>query len=277
VHFLSYPKPTQRLVFRQAECYDTTMESAHLVKVFSILEAMAGKPDGVSLNELASLVGLPKSTAHRLLKTLCTLGYAANCGGGIYRQTGMIKRLALGANDPYWVSMSDPIMRRLNKQTGETINLGILRFEKVFYLHVIETSKTLRRAVIAQMSDPCFSTALGRAIVAFLSVERQEFLLRHATIEKRTPKTVVEEAEIKKILKKVAKEGLAFEEDQTDLGVSCIGAPVFDEEGVVAAISLSAPSVRMNEPGVKSKWQELIRDGADAISSVLKAKQEQAT
>jgi len=246
------------------------MESAHLVKVFSILEATAGHPEGVSLNELASLVGLPKSTAHRLLKTLCTLGYTANCGNGTYRQTGMIKRLALGANDPYWVSMADPVMKRLNKLTGETINLGILRFEKVFYLHVIETSKTLRRAVSAQMSDPCFSTALGRAIVAFLPTERQEFLLRHATIEKRTPKTIIEEAEIKKLLKKAAKDGFAYEEDQTDLGVCCIGAPIFDNEGVVAAISLSAPSVRMKDGDARQQWQDLIREGANTISETLK-------
>ncbi len=245
------------------------MESAHLVKVFAILEATAGKPKGVSLSELAAVVGLPKSTAHRLLKTLCTLGYTANCGSGTYRQTGMVKRLALAANDPYWVSVADPVMRDLNKQTGETINLGILRFEKVFYLHVIETTRTLRRAVSAQMSDPCFSTALGRSIVAFLPKERQEFLLRHATIEKRTPKTVIEETEIKKILTRVAKNGFAVEEDQTDLGVSCIGAPLFDNEGVVAAISLSAPAVRINKPDTKKKWIELLCDGAARISNTL--------
>jgi len=245
------------------------MESAHLVKVFAILEATAGHPEGVSLNELASLVGLPKSTAHRLLKTLCTLGYTANCGSGTYRQTGMVKRLALAANDPYWVSVADPVMRKLNKQTKETINLGILRFEKVFYLHVIETAQTLRRAVSAQMSDPCFSTALGRAIVAFLPTERQDFLLRHATIERRTPKTVVEESEIKKILKKVAKARFAIEEDQTDLGVTCIGAPVFDSEGVVAAISLSAPAVRIGDAAKRKEWVELMLEGAKSISTTL--------
>jgi len=241
------------------------MESAHLVKVFSILEATAGKPTGMPLSELASLVGLPKSTTHRLLKTLCTLGYMANCGQGVYRQTGMIKRLAIGENDPYWISMAEPIMKKLNQATEETINLGILRFEKVFYLHVIETNKTLRRTITAQMSDPCFSTALGRAIVAYLPEERQQFLLRHATIEKRTPQTVVDSAKIKRILKEVASEGVAYEEDQTDLGVACIAAPVFDNDGVVAAISLSAPTVRLNKT-ILSKWKTMLRKSANTIS-----------
>ena len=241
------------------------MESAHLVKVFAILEATAGKPGGMPLSELASLVGLPKSTAHRLLKTLCTLGYMTNCGQGSYRQTGMIKRLAIGENDPYWISMAEPTMKKLYAETEETINLGILRFEKIFYLHVIETKKTLRRSITAQMSDPCFSTALGRAITAFLPEERQQFLLRHATIEKRTPQTIVDAIKIKRILKDVEAKGIAFEEDQTDLGVSCIAAPIFDNDGVVAAISLSAPSVRMKKT-VQTQWKQLLREGAAAIS-----------
>ncbi len=245
------------------------MESAHLVKVFSILEATAGKPQGVALADLAATVGLPKSTTHRLLKTLCTLGYTDNLGGGIYKQTGMIKRLAVGANDPYWVSVADPVMRQLQARTGETINLGILRFERVCYLHVIETQQTLRRSVSPQMTDPCFSTSLGRAIIAFLPVERQEFLLRHATIEKRTPKTVVDPAELLKILRQVKADGVAVEDDQTDLGVSCMAAPLFDDEGVVAAISLSAPRVRMDNES-RERWLELIKESAGAITKRLK-------
>ncbi|TWT65327.1 IclR family transcriptional regulator [Allorhodopirellula solitaria] len=252
------------------------MESAHLVKVFAILEATAGRPEGVSLNELAALVGLPKSTAHRLLKTLCTLGYTANCGSGTYRQTGMVKRLALAANDPYWVSVADPVMRKLNKETGETINLGILRFEKIFYLHVIETTKTLRRAVSPQMSDPCFSTSLGRAIVSFLPEARQEFLLRHATIERRTPKTVIDEAEIRKILKQVKKDGFAIEEDETDIGVTCIGVPVFDSEGIAAAISLSVPTVRIQDDNIQAKWVPQLLAGAQSISKSLQTQQKEA-
>lgn len=246
------------------------MESAHLVKVFSILEATAGKPQGVALADLASTVGLPKSTTHRLLKTLCTLGYTAKTDGGVYRQTNLIKRLSVGANDPLWVSISDPVMRELHAATGETINLGILRFERVCYLHVIETTQTLRRSVSPQMTDPCFSTSLGRAIVAFLPVERQEFLLRHATIEKRTPKTVVDHNELLKILRQVKADGIATERDQTDLGVSCIAAPIFDSQAVAAAISLSAPQVRLDAKD-QAELARLIRNAAASISKRLQA------
>ncbi len=90
------------------------------------------------------------------------------------------------------------------------------------------------------MSDPCFSTALGRAIVAYLPLERQAFLLRNALIEKRTPMTVVDPKALKKVLEDVRTRGIAEEENQTDVGVMCIAAPVFDADGVVASISLTA-------------------------------------
>jgi len=244
------------------------MESAHLLKVFSILEATAGKPDGVSLTELASLVGLPKSTAHRLLTTLCSLGYIAKCGNGVYHQTSMIKRLALGSKDPYLVSIAEPTMRDVHSQTQETINLGFLRFEKIYYLHVIESTQTLRRMVSSQMSDPCFSTALGRAIIANLPELRQRHLLRNAIIEKRTSKTVIETVQLRSLLDDVARDGYAYEEDQTDLGVACIAAPIFDVDGVVAALSLSAPTARLGSPNLEQAKQ-LVCAGAKFISLKL--------
>jgi len=81
----------------------------------------------------------------------------------------------------------------------------------------------------------------------------------------RHAQTVVDSATIRRILKEVAAEGVAFEEDQTDLGVACIAAPVFDNEEVVAVISLSAPTVRMTKSAL-SKWKTLLREGAHTIS-----------
>ncbi len=112
------------------------MESAHLVKAFALLEATAGREEGRSLAELAADVGLPKSTAHRLLKTLCALGYMVNSGAGVYRQTSLLRRVANGQEDSKLVELAFPIIEALHHRTGQTINLGVLRFERVVYLSV---------------------------------------------------------------------------------------------------------------------------------------------
>ena len=241
------------------------MESAHLVKAFALLEATAGREEGRSLAELAADVGLPKSTAHRLLKTLCALGYMVNSGSGIYRQTSLLRRVANGQEDSKLVELAFPILESLHQKTGKTVNLGVLRFERVVYLSVREKNTVAHRVVLERMSDPCFSTALGRAIVAYLPLERQAFLLRNALIEKRTPMTVVDPRALKKVLDDVRARGIAEEENQTDVGVMCIAAPVFDHDGVVASISLTFRIDDVTEDQ-RAVWRTWIKESADLLT-----------
>jgi DNA-binding IclR family transcriptional regulator len=244
------------------------MESAHIAKLFAILEGTSGKPQGKSLAELAAEVGLAKSTAHRLLQSLCSLGYMSNVGSGIYKQTPLFRQLASGFDDQRLIRLAQPHMMELQRETGETINLGVMRMERIVYLHVVESPQPLRRMVEASMTDPALSTALGRAIVAFQSPERRQYVLRKVTIEKRTPHTIVEPDELDAILDAIRKAGYAIEENQTDLGVTCVAAPIFDGENVVAAMSVSAPIVRMSE-SKRAKAVRLVRSAADALSSVV--------
>jgi DNA-binding IclR family transcriptional regulator len=241
------------------------MESAHIAKLFAILEATSGKTQGKSLAELAAEVGLAKSTAHRLLQSLCSLGYMSNEGSGIYKQTPLFRQLASGFDDQRLVRLAQPHMLELQRVTGETVNLGVMRMERIVYLHVLESPQPLRRMVEASMTDPALSTALGRAIVAFQSPERRQYVLRKVTIEKRTPHTIVEPDELDAILDSIRETGIAMEENQTDLGVTCVAAPIFEGENVVAAVSVSAPIVRMSE-AKRAKVIKLIRAAANAIS-----------
>ena len=100
------------------------MESAHIAKLFAILEATSGKPQGKSLAELAAEVGLAKSTAHRLLQSLCSLGYMANDGSDIYKQTPLFRQFASGFGDQRLIRSAQPHMMDLQREAGETVNLG---------------------------------------------------------------------------------------------------------------------------------------------------------
>ena len=220
------------------------MESSLIIKLFGLLEATSGRPEGQSLAELASQVGLTKPTAHRILKTLSSLGYMERTRPGYYRQTDRLRRLVTGQDDQQLIRCAEPALRELHRATQETINLGILRHGRVVYLSVLESPQPLRRIVNPNMTDPFACTALGRAIVAQLPEERRSFLLRNTALEKRTPHTVVEPAELLQLLTAVRKSGYAIEENETDIGVVCFGAPVFGREGVAGAISITLPTVR---------------------------------
>ena len=244
------------------------MESGILVKAFGLLETMADGTGWRSLGELAATNGLAKPTCHRVLQCLLGLGYVEKSDPGVYRLTGKLRQLVLGVDERRLVAMAAPILKRLHEKTEETVNLGVLRGERIIYLQVLETSHALRRVVEIHSSDPFFSTALGRAIVAYETPQRREFLLSHVVMERRTPKTIIDRDEIEKILKKVREDGSAIEHDQNDMGVTCIGTPIFCGSDVVGAISISAPTVRADR-ATETLWVRLVRETAARITATL--------
>jgi len=248
------------------------MESTVLVKAFGLLEATAGVAEGRALAELAAEVGLTKPTTHRILKTLVALGYVERCRAGVYRQTGRLRQLVTGRDDRLLLALADPILRELYNSTHETVNLGVLRHGRILYLHVMESTRALRRVASHETVDPIYCTALGRAIVSQLPIEQRKFHLRDAKREKRTPHTVIDMDELLLILDRAKQDGYAIERDQTDVGVTCIGAPVFDNRGVVAAISLSAPSVRLTD-GEEPKLIDAVRRAAGKLTDQLQKQQ----
>jgi DNA-binding IclR family transcriptional regulator len=187
---------------------------------------------------------------------------------GIYRQAAQIRRLISAGEDGRLIHCAEPFLRALHQATEETVNLGILRQGRVVYLTVLESPQPLRRIVNPNMNDPFTCTALGRAIVAQLSVERREFLVRNTVLERRTPHTVVHPSKLLTILEEVRKARYAVEENETDLGVICIGAPVFEPSGVAGAISLTVPTVRDNRER-RRRFVAAVQQTAEKITQAL--------
>jgi DNA-binding IclR family transcriptional regulator len=244
------------------------MESRALVKAFDLLEALADRDKTATLAELATALQLPKPTAHRILRSLASLGYVHHEAGGRYALTPKLRWLTMGFGDRRLASIAHPFLVRLHKETNEEINLGVLRRGRVGYVTILECSQPLRRVIGSQDSDPVFCTALGRAIVAHLPPPRQKQLLDSIPIEPRTPRTVTSRAEMQKILATIRASGHAIERDQTDLGVTCIAAPVLFRTDPIAAISLSAPSARVDARSER-KWVSRVCQAADSLARAV--------
>jgi DNA-binding IclR family transcriptional regulator len=122
------------------------MESTVLVKAFALIESLAGAGGTASLAELAAVTAQAKPTTHRVLRALAALGYVEqSTDDGEYRLTSKLRQLALGSADRDLAAVAQPILQRLRDQTGETVNLGVLREGGISYLTVIESSHALRR------------------------------------------------------------------------------------------------------------------------------------
>jgi DNA-binding IclR family transcriptional regulator len=200
---------------------------------------------------------------------LCAMGYVEHLSGGRYRLTDRFRGLGAVDADQHLVSRARAALQRLHEQTGETVNLGVLRHNRIVYLMTIESTHALRRVADPRSrdGDPVFTTALGRAIAAHLPSKSMQYLLRAAPPERRTPKTVTSVAALREVLRRARRDAYAIERDQTDLGVTCLGAPVFRGETVVAALSISAPTARA--AGAEKRWLAALRKASDTLSREL--------
>ncbi len=246
------------------------MKFTAVVKAFALLEATAGAAEGgLSLGELADSVGVNKTTAHRLLKTLILLGYVENRSYGHYRQTAQVRRLLGGIEDQRLLDVATPLLGRLHQQLNETVNLGILRAGQVVYLQVLESTQPLRRVATLQAVDPFYCTALGRVVVAFLPEPQLEMLLDSGPFQARTAHTVTDPQALRAELAMAFKRGYAIEKDQTDLGVTCIGAPILKDAKPVAAVSVSIPTVRSSSSSEATLISAICKTAEDISQALL--------
>ena len=245
------------------------MELSAIVKIFRLLEELGSRESSVPLNVLARASGIPKPTAHRVLRQMCNIGYVEREVGGSYRLTSKIRYLSGPPAERQLLAAGESILEELHRQLDETVNLAVLRNTDVVYLRVLETRQSLRRVVEANCVDPFHCTALGRAIVAHLPQDELNYLLaQKKDLEKLTTETVNDPIRLLEILDDVRRLGYAVERDETDIGVTCIGAPIFRNDRVIGAVSLSAPSARLRG-GLENKAISAVKQTASAMTSKL--------
>jgi IclR family acetate operon transcriptional repressor len=155
-------------------------------------------------------------------------------------------------------------MRALWESYGETVNLGIQVGGRVLYQDLIESPQRLRTTSRVGSSDPLHSTALGKAILAFLPTSEASRLLISTVWERRTPMTRVGVEALLEDLEVTRRRGYAVDDEENELGSRCVAAGVLDPEGTpVAALSVSAPTVRFDDERLGLIGQAVIRSSRE--------------
>jgi DNA-binding IclR family transcriptional regulator len=226
---------------------------AVLDRALDLLEALAEVPAGAPLgvSEVARRAGVTKSAAFRILANLERRGYVAkdpvNARYTLGTHLVYLGERSLGAIDLR--AAARPALEALQQRFGETVNLGVREGAEVVYVDMIESSHGLRMAARIGGRDYLHSTALGKAILAFLlPAERDHLLYAPAGLPARTERTITDPVKLRAELERVRECGIAEDRDENEVGARCLGAPIFDHRsGVVGAISLSAPDSRLDD------------------------------
>jgi IclR family acetate operon transcriptional repressor len=228
-------------------------------KTFKVIELLNTAKE-LSLFDLASQAALPKATTYRILDTLGALGYV--------EQDSATRKFTLGPRFLTFlrnsgpgtdiIAVAEPYMKELGGRYGETVNLGRLIDFQVIYIRILESGQPFRISNSIGDRASVHSTAMGKAIAAFLPKDEQNEVLRRNVYTLFTRKTIGDEAGLRKHFALIRRQGYAIDDEEGHDGVLCVGAPIFDKEHLpCAALSISMPKVRAKEKILKTMVREV--------------------
>lgn len=227
-----------------AERKPTRIQSAS--RAARLLLLVARRSDGASATEAAKALGLAVPTAHHLLSTLCDEGLLARDSRRRYVLGPRVAVLAEaflrdGAVPEY---LLDPL-RGLAEETGESAYLTAWRDGEIHALHGIEGGAAVRVGSVERgpYRFP-HARATGKLLLAFARPELRRAVLGDGPLERVTPNTIVDRAELEAELAAIREQGFAEDREQFTEGVSCISAPALVDGVAVAAFTVSAPADR---------------------------------
>lgn len=221
-----------------------------LVKATQVLRALGRSEVPLGPTELAQLTGLDRSAVHRILITLARerLVERSGASGTYHLGIGLAALGLIAVNRLDLRRIARPHLEALFARCGETVNLAVLDGDAILYIDIIETQRGLRMASAIGGRDPLSTTALGKAILAFLPEERQNALVAKLPLPLRTPHSLRTRAELHRALARVREEGIALDNEEQELGACCVSAPIFGLANEVAgALSVSTPTVRFDD------------------------------
>ncbi len=236
-------------------------------RMMSLLDALAESPDPASLKHLAAATELHPSTAHRILAAMTTARFVERQDAGTYRLG--IRLLELGAIVKSRINLREvalPFMQELHEQIGEAINLGVRHDDEIVYLERTSSGRALVRVVyLVGGRAPLHLTSLGKLFLAADGAQKARDYAKRTGLPGKTPHSLTTLAALEKELDKVRRHGIAYDDEEAELGLKCVAAPIHDDEGsVIAALSVSAPADR-HDP----EWVTRLRRTADAVSHAL--------
>ena len=214
-----------------------------LSRAAQMLRRLAAEPDGLTSIELADRVGLPRSTAYRIVGTLCQEGLMRVLPSGKLRiGPGLLSIAASGRRDLRHEAA--PYLERLSHELDETVELVVLDGDEALFTNQYVSSRSLR--VVAEVGDrfPLYCTACGKALLAELPHAEAERLVP-AELPPLTPHTNVHRAELLRELDLVRATGVAYDHQEHSLGISAVGAAIRDASGASAAVTVVMPAARL--------------------------------
>ena len=236
-------------------------------RMMGLLDALAGHATPVNLKQLANETGLHPSTAHRILGVMVENRLVDRIEPGTYRLG--IRLVELGSLVKSRISVRQealPYMQQLHQEIRETVNLSVRNNDEVVYVERTASPQSMMRVVqLVGARAPLHITAVGKVFLAADDAVTRNDYIRRTGLPRYTGNTLTDPERFANELEKIRGQGYAFDNEEAEKGVSCVGAGIFNDEGrLVAGLSVSAPSDRF-----KPAWASRVQQTAEEISRAM--------
>jgi DNA-binding IclR family transcriptional regulator len=242
-----------------------------IARAARVLRALEGQHQGLSLSQLAKQTALPRSTIHRLLGALEAEGFVVPAPpNGRMRLGDELLRLG-GSAKPDIQVIARPIMERLFRALGETVDLAVLEGDHLRFVDQIATPHRLRAVSSVGAVFPLHCTANGKAVLASMSDEDVVRLLPES-LPRHTARTITSRRALLDELAVVRADGVALDCEEHTEGISAAGfalpTPSRTPSLYTAAITVPMPTTRFDEQREKLRGvlKEALREARAEFS-----------
>jgi IclR family transcriptional regulator, pca regulon regulatory protein len=255
---------------------ETGSYSQSLERGLAILAAFRSGRPLLGISELGREVGLSRSTTHRYVATLASLGYL--------QQDAATKKYALGPrvldlgfsaiNSMELREVAAPHLRHLSDATGYTVNMAILDDLDIVYVERCRSARAGQREIDLNLHVgsrlPAYCTSLGKVLLAFLPAGEQEERVGRVEFTRRGPNTLTSRGALLQELRRVRAAGFALNNEELAYGLRSIAAPILSHEGVaVAGINLAVHSSMVSTAHLGERLSPVLVRTAAEISARL--------
>ncbi|MFB6196367.1 MAG: IclR family transcriptional regulator [Haloplanus sp.] len=232
--------------------------------VFAVVETLR-ELDGATVTQLATELELAKSTTHRYLVTLLERGYA-NKDGDEYRLS--LRFLDLGIYCRNEVQGTDEAKETLQQLAEETTEIAWFSVEERG--HQVDVMKAEGRRAITVGTwlgkpKPMHCMAGGKAILAHLPEGRRAEILDRHGLPEYTEHTITDRGELDDELDEIRETGVALHDQEHNIGVRSVAAPVIVDDDVLGAVAVSGPAGRMTGERFRQELPDRVRSAANEV------------
>lgn len=242
-----------------------------LEKSLNILDLFDEKGTELTAAEINQRLGLNKSTTFRILKILEEADYLERTPDSHKYRLGF-KLFRLGSfveGNAEIQRLSHPFLEALKQECDETVHLVVLHRGEALYLDKIEGKKAIRVVSRVGMKLPAHCSGVGKVLLSSLPEENVKRIIRERGLKRFTQNTITDLPTLRIELARIKELGYAFDNEEIEVGLKCVAAPIKDSRGnVLAAISVSGPRDRFHDAEM-SRILPMVLDAAERISACL--------